>query len=97
MSTCVLAATSTRDVFMAASPANRKRDVLKAMPTIRWLLARHGFQMDPYSDEAIADALITTCPTPSDFWLRSEHLNVAVKFVGSVPTKKIGTWKRPSP
>jgi len=63
---------------MAARTYNRKRAVLYTMPTIRWLLAKHGFQMEAYSDDVIADALIDTCPTPNDFWLRSEHLNLAV-------------------
>ncbi len=64
---------------MATATYNRKRAVLHTMPTIRWLLSRHGFQMDAYSDETIADALLDTCPKPDDFWLRSEHLNLAVQ------------------
>ena len=70
---------------MAPPSVNRKREVVRAMPTIRWLLARHGFQMDPFSDDAIAEALIKTCPMPTDFWLRSEHLNLAVRVVRSAP------------
>ena len=68
---------------MAARTYNRKRSVLYTMPTIRWLLSRHGFQMDAYSDDAIAEALIDTCPTPDDFWLRSEHLNLAVQRINA--------------
>jgi len=49
------------------------------MPTIRWLMTKHGFQMDEHSDDTIAEALIATCPEPSDFWLRTEHLNLAVR------------------
>ena len=57
--------------------------MLYTMPTIRWLLAKHGFQMDAHSDDAIAEALIDTCPTPDDFWLRSEHLNLAVQRINA--------------
>jgi len=71
---------------MAPAPFNRKRAVLHTMPTIRWLLARHGFEMDAYSDDTIADALIDTCPAPSDFWLRSEHLNLAVHRLNGART-----------
>jgi hypothetical protein len=66
---------------MAALTYNRKRDVLHTMPTIRWLFARHGFPMAAYSDDTIAQALIETCPAPDDFWLRSEHLNLAVRRI----------------
>jgi len=57
----------------------RKAEVLHEMPTIRWLLAMHHFQADEYSDDAIADALLETCPRPDDFWLRSEHLALAAR------------------
>jgi hypothetical protein len=70
---------------MVARTDNRKRAVLDTMPTIRWLLARHGFQMERFSDDTIADALIDTCPTPDDFWLRSEHLNLAVRHISAAP------------
>ena len=60
------------------STQHRKSAVLHAMPTIRWLLAMHRFQVDSYSDDAIADALLETCPRPDDFWLRTEHLALAV-------------------
>ncbi len=73
---------------VAASPApidaytqHRKPAVLHTMPTIRWLLTMHRFQVDSYSDEAIADALLETCPRPDDFWLRTEHLALAVRRV----------------
>jgi len=56
------------------------------MPTIRWLLAKHGFLMDAYSDDTIAEALIATCPAPSDFWLRTEHLNLAVRHLNGTYT-----------
>ncbi len=58
---------------------NRQRAVLHAMPVIRRLLRENGFEVDAYSDGAIADALLETCPTPSDFWLRTEHLTLAVQ------------------
>jgi hypothetical protein len=61
----------------------RKPAVLFEMQTIRWLLAMHHFQVDAYSDEAIADALLETCPVPDDFWLRSEHLALAVRRVSA--------------
>ncbi len=71
---------------MAAGTYNRKGAVLYTMTTIRWLLAKHGFQMDGYSDDTIADALIDTCPTPNDFWLRSEHLNMAARRINAAHT-----------
>lgn len=61
----------------------RKPAVLHTMPTIRWLLTMHRFQVDAYSDEAIADALLETCPRPDDFWLRTEHLALAVHRVSA--------------
>jgi hypothetical protein len=61
----------------------RKPAVLHAMPTIRWLLTMHRFQVDAYSDDAIADALLETCPRPDDFWLRTEHLALAVQRVSA--------------
>ena len=61
----------------------RKPAVLHAMPTIRWLLTMHRFQVDSYSDDAIADALLETCPRPDDFWLRTEHLSLAVQRVSA--------------
>ena len=61
----------------------RKPAVLHAMPTIRWLLTMHRFQVDAYSDDAIADALLETCPRPDDFWLRTEHLALAVQRVST--------------
>jgi len=62
----------------------RKAAVLHEMPTIRWLLAMHRFQADAYSDDAIAEALLETCPRPDDFWLRSEHLALAIRRVTAV-------------
>src|SRR5436190_9687808 len=65
------------------SACERKPAVLHAMPTIRWLLTMHRFQVDAYSDEVIADALLETCPRPDDFWLRSEHLALAIHRVSA--------------
>ena len=66
-----------------ASTYQRKPAVLHTMPTIRWLLSMHRFQVDSYSDDAIADALLETCPRPDDFWLRTEHLALAVRRVST--------------
>jgi hypothetical protein len=68
---------------MNAATHNRKRSVLYTMPSIRRLLATHGFHMDAFSDDAIADALLDTCPNPDDFWLRTEHLAIAVHRVSA--------------
>ena len=65
------------------SAYQRKSAVLHTMPTIRWLLTMHRFQVDSYSDDAIADALLETCPRPDDFWLRTEHLALAVRRVSA--------------
>jgi hypothetical protein len=70
----------------------RKPAVLHTMPTIRWLLTMHRFQVDSYSDEAIADALLETCPRPDDFWLRTEHLALAVRRV-SATSKRVTASK----
>ena len=78
---------SNRDVdapsLIDASTHQRKPAVLYTMPTIRWLLSMHRFQVDSYSDDAIADALLEPCPRPDDFWLRTEHLTLAVRRVSA--------------
>ena len=69
--------------FLDGAARQRKPAVMHAMPSIRWLLSMHRFQVDSYSDDAIADALLETCPRPDDFWLRTEHLALAVQRVSS--------------
>jgi hypothetical protein len=69
--------------FLDLVAQQRKPSVLHAMPTIRWLMSMHRFQVDSYSDDALADALLETCPRPDDFWLRTEHLALAVQRVSS--------------
>jgi hypothetical protein len=69
--------------FLDLAARQRKPAVLHAMPTIRWLLSMHRFQVDSYSDDALADALLETCPRPDDFWLRTEHLALAVQRVSA--------------
>src|SRR6266478_2282752 len=81
---------------MAADTSHRKRAVLYTIPTIRWLLSQHGFQMDAYSDDTIAEALIDTCATPDDFWLRSEHLNLAVRRINAAQAPRPPALDPPS-
>ncbi len=71
-----------------ASTHPRKPAVMHTMPTIRWLLSMHRFQVDSYSDDAIADALLETCPRPDDFWLRTEHLALAVRRVSAASKRR---------
>lgn len=59
------------------SPPERKPGVLGAMSLLRPVFRSRGYDLTPYSDDAIADALLATCPAARPGWLSQEHLRMA--------------------
>ena len=55
---------------------SRKAALLKAMKLIRPVFRSHGYDLDPYSNNAIADALLATCPQMDESWLSLKHLRL---------------------
>ena len=65
------------------TPVNqsRKAALLKAMNLIRPVFRSHGYDIEPYSNNAIADALLATCPQMDESWLSSKHLRMTVRHL----------------
>ncbi len=63
------------------SPVNqsRKAALLKAMNLIRPVFRSHGYDLERYSNNAIADALLATCPDMNEAWLSSRHLRMTFR------------------
>lgn len=52
-----------------------------AMRLIRPLFASHGYDVVVYSDDAIADAVVKTCPPDSQSWFSPHHLASAFEVL----------------
>jgi hypothetical protein len=52
----------------------RKAALLKAMNLIRPVFRSHGYDLRPYSNDAVTDALLATCPQMDESWLSAKHL-----------------------
>jgi hypothetical protein len=60
-------------------PPDRKPGVLGAISLLRPVFRTRGYDLTPYSNDAIADALLATCPAATPGWLSQEHLRRAVQ------------------
>ena len=60
------------------TPVNqsRKAALLKATNLIRPIFRSRGYNLEPYSNNAIADALLATCPQMDESWLSSKYLRL---------------------
>jgi len=65
------------------TPVNqsRKAALLKAMNLIRPVFRNHGYDLETYSNNAIADALLATCPQMDESWLSSKHLRMTFRHL----------------
>lgn len=53
---------------------HRKPAVVGVMHLIRPLFHGWGHDISGHSDGELADALLKTCPHPTEFWLSDEHI-----------------------
>ena len=67
------------------SPLDRKPGVLGAMSLLRPVFRSRGYDVTPYSNDAIADALLATCPAATPGWLSQEHLRAAFQRLQTGP------------
>jgi hypothetical protein len=61
----------------------RRPLVLLSVGSIRQLFASRGIDLDPYSDDQVADALLATCPAilGAQAWLNEKHLLRTVQLL----------------
>jgi hypothetical protein len=44
------------------------------MSIVRHLFRKEGYDLGPYTDPQIADALLDECPNLTDYWMTTAHL-----------------------
>ena len=61
----------------------RLADVLASIGSTRQLFASHGIDLGAYTDDQVADALLTTCPAilGSQAWLNERHLLRTIRLL----------------
>ena len=69
--------------FQQQHANSRRANVLNSMLTIRILLRRYGCDVDRYSDQQIADALLEATADSTQAGFSPWHLNAAAQRLGS--------------
>lgn len=64
---------------MTQASQSHKAAVLMAMRLIRPVFESHGYDLNGYSNNAVADALLQTCPQMNGSWLSAKHLQMTVR------------------
>ena len=68
---------------------SHKAALLMAMRLIRPVFLQHGYNVEGYSNNAIADALLEMCPEMDASWLGPEHLRRAVRRLKRRPGARL--------
>jgi len=65
------------------SDDERVPDVLASILSTRQLFAAHGIDLSAYTDDQVADALLTTCPAilGPQAWLNEKHLLRTIRLL----------------
>jgi hypothetical protein len=66
---------------MMQTSQSHKAAVLMAMRLIRPVFQQHGYNLERYSNNAVADALLEECPEMDASWLGPKHLRRAVRHL----------------